>query len=163
MFVIRSFSSVLISTYFCPGFHYNPVGFPAVAWSVYNIQTQGALDGHLNPLPFEFAQVNTGEVYDFRDHHVHISIGGYYFVQFNIGAVSYQPVDVVLLRGRTGLVAGIWRSSTSHNLYDTLGRGIILELFAGETLNLAVAEGTVVYSNPGIQTSFTGFLIQPSL
>ncbi|ELU06839.1 hypothetical protein CAPTEDRAFT_215797 [Capitella teleta] len=142
------------------GYHYNPShGIPG-AWCVHRLTSHPAGEA-LDPIPFEEITVNEGDL--FNDGFIDVSTSGYYFIEFNIGVLGGQAVNVELVR--TGfnqvdeVLAGVARTSFAHENYDNVGRSLIARLESGDRLRLRVAQGTGFFSTRERHTSFLGLLL----
>jgi hypothetical protein len=55
---------------------------------------------------------------------------------------------------------GVYRLATNHNDVDTIGHGMVVQLYAGDQLRVIAEPNTSGYSsNIGLQTSFFGMLL----
>ncbi|KAK2154654.1 hypothetical protein LSH36_261g01041 [Paralvinella palmiformis] len=140
------------------GFHYSPRDGSQHAWSVYRTKKEEPLFGPKDPLPFQGAHVNTGL---FDDDHVHITQSGIYFIQLTVGVQERETMEAFIIRDDTRTEAVISRGDRGHNGADIMGQGLILELSAGNTLKVVLADSSGLYSDNDKQTIFTGLLLLP--
>jgi len=76
--------------------------------------------------------------------------------------VLFQRTFVTVDRTRRGLkttLFGIFRTTTTANGVETLGRGGIQQLQTGDQLSMTAVSGYSVYADSDFQISFFGFLI----
>lgn len=141
------------------GFLYQPVSTP-VAWSVHRTTSWASSGGsRLSPVEFQEPLVNVGGAWNQTSYQITIPKAGIYYFQTDVGAVNGRQVNFNMIYNDVRSAADVFRGSIMHNGQDSLGRGIIADMNAGDVIYISASPGTAVYSDSDRQTSFSGFLI----
>ena len=108
-----------------------------------------------NPVPMTDILVNLGNLWNTRTHtFTQSSSKGLFWVGLIAGAQGSRPVEYRLIQSGSP-IAGITRTSTSHNNYDTLSFEVLTSLNPRETLH--VMSGTPLFADGERQTGITMF------
>ena len=114
--------------------------------------------------PFQFSSVITakGEAWsNLTDTFIIREATGIYLVALSAGVYNYSPGDfTLLLSGQR--YAGITRTSRAHNHTDTIGRDVILPLYAEEFIQVSNAHAVLGYETSR-ETSISIFSISDSM
>ena len=86
---------------------------------------------------------------------------GLYLVGLSVGVWNESPGDFRLVRSGQSF-AGITRTSTFHNHTDTIGRDLIAQFYADETVHVLNNYDVLGYDN-GYETSISMFSISDSM
>ena len=126
---------------------------PVIAFSVGRDQP---LAGQTAPFPFNEILVNEGGYYDTFTNVFTAITRGYYFFHLSVGAIGGQTVDLIIERNSLPFM-DVFRNSTAHNDVDTLGKSILVELNAGDTMYVSNGDNQFTWSSNLLETSFSGF------
>ena len=143
------------------GFLYHPEPpTPQFAWFVSSRTTQY---GPADPLVFQRNQTLIGSPFNPTTNSVEIATSGFYYMSLYAGLTRDDTLDVQLISqtgtGTPVVIADIYRS-TSYNTYeDTIGRGVLVHLKAGDEVRVRINAVSAVYSDAAEQTIFSGFLL----
>ena len=143
------------------GFLYDPKPpTPQFAWFVSSRTTQ---NGPADPLVFERNKTLIGSPFNPTTNSVEIVTSGFYYMSLYVGVTRVDIVDVQIISqtgtGTPVVIANIFRSS-SYNIYeDTMGRGVMVHLKAGDKVRVRINGVSAVYSDTAEQTIFSGFLL----
>ncbi len=145
------------------GFNLNETMSDVVAFSA---STTGFFGMVNRPIPFDNVLLDTTGSYSTDSHQfVAPQAGIYYFsstimVQTDGGPSQGNVRAQFVVNGQT--VSELWRESLSHNDIDTLSKAVMLDLQAGDTVEMALRSGVVAFTPeyPYLST-FNGFLYAP--
>ena len=88
---------------------------------------------------------------------------GYYYVYYGAAVFAGFDVQLSLIRTRQGSpqeLAAITADTRANNGYDSIGRGLIVELLAEDTLHIKTERGVQLYADAlGNNISFNGFML----
>jgi hypothetical protein len=131
------------------------------AWSVARSTNWTVSSTALDPLSFDTSLFPSyGSLsWDGINSRVTIYTGGYYYVYLSAGVKPYSGMRLTIKRNSDNLF-GVYRLATNHNDVDTIGHGMVVQLYAGDQLRVIAEPNTSGYSsNIGLQTSFFGMLL----
>jgi hypothetical protein len=131
------------------------------AWSVARSTNWTVSSTALDPLSFDTSLFPSyGSLsWDGINSRVTIYTGGYYYVYLSAGVKPYSGMQLTIKRNSDNLF-GVYRLATNHNDVDTIGHGMVVQLYAGDQLRVIAEPNTSGYSsNTGLQTSFFGMLL----
>ena len=114
----------------------------------------------LDPVTFNVQLVNEGSHYG-SSHRFTAPTDGIYYLTISVGISSGRTANFTLYKNNKPL-ANILRLSTAHNGSDTLSRSIMTSLKKDDTIHVGNQENRDVWSSSSLETSFSGFLYQPS-
>ena len=110
--------------------------------------------------PFNYVLVNEEGYYNNLNNIFTATTGGYYFFHLSVGAVGGKTVDLTIKRNNLPFM-DVFRNSTAHNDVDTLGKSILVELNAGDTMFVSSGDNQLTWSSNLLETSFSGFKYDP--
>jgi hypothetical protein len=115
----------------------------------------------LDPVSFNVEVLNEGGGWGDQglDNYFVAPQEGYYYIFMSAGASAGERVDIRLFKNDEYMI-DLYRQSIVHTDVDTLARGSIMPLEAGDRLRLRATANTGLYSSSiGHETSFGGFLL----
>ena len=136
---------------------YSPIHGVNVIWSVH--KTTSAT-GPTDPLPFEYVMANEGNAWNSVGQQLCVPASGIYYLHLNAAVAARQMVNMQLLVNGVPLM-DIRRDTTHHSGTETRGRALMNHLNQGDKMTVILLNGTSVYSDQYLQTSFSGFLLYP--
>ena len=131
--------------------------FP-VAFSVARDQP---VTGFTNPVAFNIVLANEWFYFDTISHRFSVPITGTYYFSFSVGLFERSTADFVLYVNEDPFV-NIIRSSTVHSGTDTIGRSIMMNLNADDTVHIVNNNNQLALSSEALEISFSGFLYSPA-
>ena len=131
--------------------------FP-VAFSVARDQP---VTGFTNPVAFNIVLANEWFYFDTINHRFSAPITGTYYFSFSVGLFEQSTADFVLYVNEDPFV-NIIRSSTVHSGTDTIGRSIMMNLNADDTVHIVNNNNQLALSSEALEISFSGFLYSPA-
>ncbi|KAK2154658.1 hypothetical protein LSH36_261g01006, partial [Paralvinella palmiformis] len=109
-------------------------------------------------LPFDDVLVDTGG--DWTGSRYTITKAGLYFFTLSCGVTATNSIRAQVVSATNGVLAEIWRGSTSNNGEDTLNNVVMADLVEGDYVYINYISGEL-YSDGDRQTSFAGFQYTP--
>ena len=139
------------------GYRYAPKAAADTAFAGYrSMSWQGAAGATL-------AFDTVGRSDNFDGTRFFVSIAGYYYVYYGAIIPQNQYAQLSLVRTRQSILielAAVTSDTTANNGYDTIGRGVVVQLEAGDTLHIRTQNAVSLYADPlGYQISFVGMML----
>ena len=112
-------------------------------------------------LPFDKMLVNVGQAWNSCNNQLIIPTSGIYFLSFSSASVE-NTIHVLDLRVNENIKARTYICANIFNGIDVSSQSVILKLNVGDVVQLYLSTGPV-YSDNNYQTSFAGFLYEPTV
>ena len=151
------------------GFSSNPIGYTNIA--IFNIASlstvffsvarNSILSAFANPVTFNKILVNDNFHFNVSTNKFTAPSSGVYYFTFTVGVEAHQPAEFLLYVNDEPFTS-ITRQYTDHAGTDVIGRSIMMNLNASDTVHVVNKNSKVAWSSDLLETSFAGFKYEPT-